>query len=102
MTVMWVAVAALVVINLVLKGTGPALLGDHEFSPRTRAILDALPAAILAGLITVDLLGDRWAAADWTMLPGLGATVVAHRLKAPVLLSILVGLMVTAALRALT
>ena len=100
-TVMWVAVAALAVINLTLKGVGPALLGDHEFGPRTRGVLDALPAALLGALVTVELLGHRWATADWTVLPGLASMVAARLLKVPDLLCILTGIAVTAALRAL-
>jgi uncharacterized membrane protein len=101
-TTMVVAVAALAVINFAFKAAGPALLGDREFSARTHAVLDALPAALLAGLIVVDLLGPRWADADWTMAAGLLTAGVARTRHAPHLLCILAGVVVTAGLRALT
>jgi branched chain amino acid efflux pump len=102
MTAMVLVVAALAVINLGFKAVGPALLGDHEFGVRTRAVLDALPAALLAGLITVDLLGAHWTAADWTAVPGLATVVLVRLRRAPHLVCIVAGVAVTAALRAIT
>ncbi|HST84598.1 MAG TPA: AzlD domain-containing protein [Kineosporiaceae bacterium] len=102
MTSMYLAVAVLAIINIAFKAVGPAILGDHEFSPGTQSVLNALPVALLGGLITVDLLGPKWGDADWTMLPGL-ATIAIMRLRhAPDLVCILVGVAVTAGLRALT
>jgi branched-subunit amino acid transport protein len=102
MTAMVLAVVVLAIVNIVFKAVGPALLGDHEFGARSRAVLDALPAALLAALITVDLLGARWAEADWTAVPGL-LTIALIRLRhAPDLVCIVAGVAVTAALRALT
>jgi len=101
MIAMWSAVAALAVINLVFKGAGPAILGDHQFGARTQTALDALPAALLAGLIAVDLLGPHWDNADWTMLPGLATAGVARTRGLPHLACILAGVAVTAALRTL-
>jgi uncharacterized membrane protein len=102
MITMCLAVAALAIVNLSFKAAGPAILQDHEFSARTQASLDALPAALLAGLITVDLLGPRWATADWTMLPGLVTVAIVRAFHAPHLVCILAGVAATAALRALT
>jgi branched-subunit amino acid transport protein len=101
MTTMYVAVAVLAVINFSFKAIGPAILGDHEFSPRTRAVLEALPVALLVGLIVVDLLGPKWGDADWTMVPGLLAVAIARLRHAPDLVCILAGVAVTAGLRAL-
>jgi branched-subunit amino acid transport protein len=102
MITMWLAVAVLAIVNFSFKAAGPAILGDHQFSARTQAALDALPAALLAGLLTVDLLGHRWVAADWTMPPGLIAVAVARARHAPQLICILAGVAVTAGLRALS
>ena len=101
MTTMYLAIAALALVNLLFKGAGPMILGDHQFSARTQAMLDALPAAMLAGLVAVDLLGQHWAAADWTMVPGLTTAGVLRWLHAPHLLCIAAGVGVTAALRAI-
>jgi uncharacterized membrane protein len=99
---MCLAVAALAIVNLTFKAAGPAILGDRQFGARIQGALDALPAALLAGLIAVDLLGQRWADADWTMLPGLVTVAVVRAFHAPHLVCILAGVAVTAGLRALT
>src|SRR5690348_16522849 len=99
---MVLAVIALAIINFGYKAAGPAILGDHEFSDRTRTVLNALPAALLAGLIAIDLLGPTWSDADWTMVPGLATTGLARNRRLPDLVCILAGVVVTAALRALT
>jgi branched-subunit amino acid transport protein len=65
-------------------------------------VLHALPAALLAGLIAVDLLGPKWVDADWTTVPGLVAVGIARTLRAPDLACILAGVAVTAGLRALS
>ena len=52
MTGLVVAVVALAVINIVYKGIGPAVLGDRVFPPRIQEVIDALPAALLAGLVS--------------------------------------------------
>jgi uncharacterized membrane protein len=102
MTTMYVAVAVLALINISFKAAGPAILGDHEFGARTRAVLDALPAALLAALIAVELLGAKWEDADWASAPGLATVAVARSLRAPHLVCIVAGVAVTAGLRALT
>jgi uncharacterized membrane protein len=99
---MVLAVAALAIINFGYKAAGPAILGNHEFSDRTRAVLNALPAALLAGLIVIDLLGPNWSDTDWTMLPGLATIGLARSRRLPDLVCILAGVAVTATLRALT
>jgi branched-subunit amino acid transport protein len=101
-TAMYLAVAALAIINFTFKAAGPAILGDREFGPGIQAVLTALPAALLAGLIAVDLLGPKWADADWTMVPGLLTVAIARILRAPDLVCIVAGVAVTAALRAIT
>jgi uncharacterized membrane protein len=98
---MYVAVGTLALINFGFKAVGPAVLGDHEFSARTQAVLNALPAALLAGLIAVDLLGPKWADADWTMVPGLVVVGLVRSRRLPDLVCILAGVAVTAGLRAL-
>jgi branched-subunit amino acid transport protein len=101
MTSMYLAVAALALINFSFKAAGPAILGDREFGARTQTALNALPLALLAGLIVVDLLGPKWTDADWTVVPGLVTIAVARTRKLPDLVCILAGVAVTAALRAL-
>ncbi len=99
MTTMLIAVAALTVINLVYKGIGPAVLGDRIFPPRVQGVIDAFPGALLAGLLLVNLLGERWAGADWTGLPGLFTAAVAWYFRMPQLVCVAIAVIVTIAVR---
>jgi branched-subunit amino acid transport protein len=99
MIAMIVAVIALAVINFAYKAVGPAVLGDREFPPRAQSVVDALPAALLAGLLVVDLLGEHWQDFDWTVLPGLGVAVALRVGRRSHLVSIVAGVACTAVLR---
>ena len=99
MTGLVVAVVALAAINIVYKGIGPAMLG--VFPPRIQEVIDALPAALLAGLVVVNLLGERWGAADATMLPGLAAASVAWWVRVPQLGCVVIAVVVTILVRLL-
>ena len=101
MTALVLAVIALAVINVVYKGVGPAVLGDRTFPPRIQAVVDALPAALLAGLIAVNLLGERWSSADATMVPGLAAAGITWWLRMPQLACVAVAVAVTILVRLL-
>lgn len=94
------AVALLAAVNIAYKGAGPAVLGDREFGIRTRSVVDALPAALLAALLVVELLGPYWQEVDWTMLPGLGAAIALRLAHRPHLLCIVAAVTVTAVTRA--
>jgi branched-subunit amino acid transport protein len=98
---MVIAVAALAVINILYKAAGPAILGEREFPARTRAVADALPVALLAALLAVDLLGYRWRDVDWTLLPGLAVALVLRARGRSHLTCIVVGVICTAAIRGL-
>ncbi|MFI5937813.1 AzlD domain-containing protein [Actinoplanes sp. NPDC051494] len=101
MTTMIIAVLTLAVVNIAFKAAGPAVLGDQQFPPHTQSLVEALPAALLAGLLAVDILGAQWTSLDLTVLPGL-ATAVGLRLAGrPHLICILGAVIGTAAMRAL-
>lgn len=88
--------------SFLLKAAGPALLGDRELPPWSRAVIALLAPALLAALVVTEVLGRRWSAVDTAVLAALAVVVITRLLKAPVLLSVLAGVLTAAALRALT
>ncbi|MCW2746944.1 MAG: hypothetical protein JWP10_86 [Nocardioidaceae bacterium] len=101
-TTMLVAVFVLAFLNFCYKASGPVILGDRPLPPSFKALIDALPAALLAALITINLLGARWEHFDWRFMPGLAAAAALRLLGIAQIVCILVAVVGTAGLRALT
>lgn len=98
---LWLAIGALAVINVVIKAAGPALLGDRPLPPRVSLVVHSLAPALLAGLLTVQLLGQGWREFDWKLLPGLAVIGVLWLLRRSQILCIVAGVLVTVTIRAL-
>ena len=97
----WVAIAALAVINFMIKAAGPALLGDRPLPPLVSLVVHSLAPALLAGLLIVQVLGQGWCEFDWTLLAGLSVIGVLWLLGRSQILCILAGVVVTVIIRAL-
>lgn len=100
MSALWMAtvVAALGCYLLKLAGVSlPEPVLDH---PRVQRVAGFLPIAMLAGLVTVQLLdgGGRYGL-DWRTVAGVGAGVIALLLRQGLLVVFLVAIGVTALLR---
>ena len=98
---LWLSIFLVAVVSIGLKAAGPALLGDRRLPGWSLAVIALLAPALLAGLIVTDVAGPRWADLDWTMCAGLGVVAAAYLLRAPSLLAIALGVLVTAVLRTL-
>jgi branched-subunit amino acid transport protein len=100
-TTTWVVVAVVGLTTIAIKALGPMLLGGKPLPPRATAVVALLAPALLAALVAVNTLGaDRALHVD-ARLPGVLAGAVAIRLKAPVLVVVIVAALVTAGVRAL-
>jgi branched-subunit amino acid transport protein len=104
----WVAVAAIGVTSMLLKGFGPAVLGGRPLPPRLggrplpprlAGVVALLAPTLLAALIVVAVLDDGGRIAVDARLAGLGAAAVALWLRAPALVVVLVAAGTTALLR---
>ncbi len=103
MRTLWLAVLMVAVISAVIKALGPVALGGRTLPAPVRAVIALLAPALLAALVVVDVAGPGWADLDWTVPAGLLAAVLTRlALRAPDLLAILAGVVVTALLRLLT
>jgi hypothetical protein len=101
-TTVWIAVAAVALVNATLKALGPTAVGGRPLPAPARAVIALLAPALLAGLIVVEVAGPGWSHADWTVLAGLAVVAVARlALRAPDLVAILAGVAATALLRLL-
>ena len=100
LTTVWIAALAVGAATITIKATGPVLLAGRELPPRVLAVVELLAPALLAALVvTQAIAGDRRYVFDARLL-GLGAAAVAIRFRAPLLLTVVVAAVVTAAARA--
>ncbi len=98
---LWLSIGALAVINIVIKAAGPTLLGDRRLPRRLALVVHSLAPALLAGLLTVQVLGQGWREFDWTLLPGLAVIGALWLLRRTQIVCLLAGVLVTVAIRAL-
>jgi branched-subunit amino acid transport protein len=98
----WLAVAVVGAATILLKATGPVLLGGRKLPPHVNGLVVLLAPAVLAALVVTQVVGgDRELVFD-ARLVGLGAAGVAIALRAPLVLVVVVAAAATAGARALT
>jgi branched-subunit amino acid transport protein len=98
----WLAVLVVGAATVLLKATGPVLLGGRDLPPRVNALVVLLAPAVLAALVVTQVVGgDRELVYDARLI-GLGAAVGAIALRAPLIVVVVVAAAATAAARALT
>jgi branched-subunit amino acid transport protein len=96
----WIVVLVVGVGTMAIKGLGPMLLGGRSLPPRLSGMITLLAPALLAALVAINTLGgDRELVID-ARLPGVLAAAVAIKLRAPVLVVIIVAAVVTGGIRA--
>jgi branched chain amino acid efflux pump len=95
----WTAVVLVGAGTIVLKASGPVLLGGRTVPDTVGRVLDMLAPAVLAALVVTQLVaGDRELVLD-ERLGGIAAAGVAIALRAPILVTVVVAAVVTALLR---
>ena len=97
----WAALLGLAAGSYALKAAGPLLLGDREPPPQVARALALLAVPLLAALIVVQTLGDGEKIVIDARVPALGAAAVCVWRGAPFLVTVVVGAVVAAAIRAL-
>ena len=99
MSDVWTAVLLVGAGTIVLKASGPVLLGGRAVPDTIARVLDMLAPAVLAALVVTQLVaGDRELVLD-ERLGGIAAAGVAIALRAPILVTVVVAAVVTALLR---
>jgi branched-subunit amino acid transport protein len=99
MSAVWLAVIVVGAATIVLKATGPALLGGRELPPRVNSLVVLLAPAVLAALVVTQVVGGERELVFDARLVGLGAAVGAIALRAPLLVVVVVAAAATALAR---
>jgi uncharacterized membrane protein len=82
MTVMVITVTTFALINYAVKAAGPVLMPDQDFPAAAQLIIDALPLALLCGMLITSVVGSEGVNLDPSLLAGLAAAAVAWALRA--------------------
>jgi len=90
------------VATLALKAAGPLLLGGKPLPARVTSLVSLLAPALLAALVAIGTFAQGQHLVIDARVLGVGAAAVAIRLRAPVLLVVVLAAAVTAGARALS
>jgi branched-subunit amino acid transport protein len=101
-TEIWITIAGLTLATMALKAAGPVILGGRELPERALAVIALLAPALLAALVVTGTFTDEQELTLDPRAAGLGCAVVAALLRAPLLVTVLVAAVATAAVRAVT
>jgi branched-subunit amino acid transport protein len=97
----WIVVVVVGFATLALKAVGPVLLGGKPLPERVSAVVTLLGPALLAALVAIGTFGQARSLVVDARVPGVLAAAVAIRLRAPILLVVVVAAAVTATIRAI-
>jgi branched-subunit amino acid transport protein len=88
--------------TLALKAAGPVLLGGRPLPDRLSGVVTLVGPALLAALVAIGTFAQGQRLVVDARVLGVAAAAVAIRLRAPVLLVVIIAAAVTASTRALT
>jgi branched-subunit amino acid transport protein len=102
MTEVWVTIAGLAVATVLIKAVGPVTLGGRELPRGALAVIALLAPALLTALVLTDTFTrDQDLTVD-ARAAGLACAGVAVLVRAPLLVTVLVAAVGTAAVRAVS
>jgi branched-subunit amino acid transport protein len=101
MTTVWIVVVVTGIGTLALKAAGPVLLGGRPLPDRLSGVVTLVGPALLAALVAIGTFAQGQHLVVDARVLGVGAAVVAIRLRAPVLLVVIIAAAVTASARAI-
>jgi uncharacterized membrane protein len=97
----WIVVAVTGAATMLIKATGPVLLGGRELSPRLVGVVELLAPAVLAALVVTQVFADDRDLVIDARVVGLGVGAVAVALRAPLIVTLVVAAASTALVRAI-
>jgi len=87
----WLIVAVVGIGTMLIKASGPVLLGGRRLPPRAAAVVALLAPALLAALVVSASVGSGSQLVADARLIGVGAAVLMLALRAPILLVVVVA-----------
>jgi hypothetical protein len=97
----WIAIVAVGVATIALKGAGPVAFAGRPLPRAISVVMPLLAPCLLAALVVGQTVGDGRAVVIDARLAGVAAAAVALALRAPLLVVLGVAAGVAAAARAL-
>lgn len=96
---LWVSILAVFVAVTVLKASGPLAVGERQLPEPVTRVIEFLAPALLAGVVTVALMGHHWDALNATQVAGVAVAVVLRITGLPILACVASGVITTALIR---
>ena len=100
MSATWIAVLVVGACTISFKAAGPVLLAGRQLPARLVSVFELLAPSLLAALVVTQSVGGKGGIVLDARLVGLGAAVVAIRLRAPLIVVVVVAALATALVRA--
>jgi branched chain amino acid efflux pump len=97
----WSVVALTGLATVGIKAAGPLILGGRALPARLDRVIALLAPAMLAALVAINTFASGRSLTIDARAAGIAAAVVAVRLRAPLLVVVVVAAAVTALVRAL-
>ena len=95
----WAVVLLVGAFTMSFKAVGPVLLGGRDLPPRLDEAFGLLAPSLLAALVVTQALGEDGELVIDERLVGVGVAAVAIRLKAPLILVMVLAAVSTALVR---
>jgi branched-subunit amino acid transport protein len=101
-TELWVVVVACAIVTAGIKAAGPVALGGRELPSWSAGVIGLMAPALLAALVVTSALADGKRIAIGPQTAGVALAGIVLWRGANVLVAVIVAVLVTAGLRALT
>jgi branched-subunit amino acid transport protein len=102
LTEVWITIAGLTATTVALKATGPLIVGGRELPDRALAVIALLAPALLTALIVTGTFTKDGELTLDARAVGLACAGLAALMRAPLLVTVLVAAVGTAAVRAVS
>lgn len=102
MTETWIVVILTGAATMLIKATGPVLMGGRELPSRLVGVVELLAPAMLAALVVTQVFADDRDLVVDTRVVGLGAAAVAVIARAPIIVTLVLAAAATAIVRVLS